>query len=275
MFVKIRVEQIKVILGNFEKNLEKIIKLIDKGIEDKLELIVFPELVLNGSVLKEISVDTAMEEIPEILLEKSKKIDIIFGCIQMSKENYLYNTAFYLSGGDVSHSHRKVYLDSYSDLGGNYIKAGESIEVFDTKFGVCGMVLGDEICHQSVINILTQKGAKVIFNLNNSKCVLDYENITGKNEKLEMVARVNSMLNSIYTVVANRVGVEDGITFDGNSMVINPYGDIIRKGKFLEEDTIDIELDMKELKRARVENSILRTENSILTVKELEKAIKK
>ena len=50
-------------------------------------------------MLEDIVFETAMRDVPEILLEKSKEISIIFGMAELGEEEYPYNTAYYLEDG--------------------------------------------------------------------------------------------------------------------------------------------------------------------------------
>ena len=94
--MRVHIEQMKPVLGDREKNLLKMLEAIDKGIASGEELIVFPELCLNGYVLEDLVFETAIKDVPEILLEKSREISIIFGAVEMGEGDYPYNKLFYV-----------------------------------------------------------------------------------------------------------------------------------------------------------------------------------
>ena len=85
--MNIRIEQMKPVLGNTEQNLLKMLESIEKGIEAGDDIIVFPELALNGYMLEDTVFETAMKKVPDVLLEKSKEISIILAWQKWEKMN--------------------------------------------------------------------------------------------------------------------------------------------------------------------------------------------
>mgnify|MGYP002415198303 CR=1 FL=1 len=162
--MKVYIGQIKPTLGNVEKNLNMMLEVIDKAIAEKNDIVVFPELSLTGYSLEDIVFDVAIKEVPSVLLEKSKEIGIIFGAVELGEEEYPYNTAYYLEDGKVVHKHRKVYLPTYGAYqeGRNFM-AGDKVRAFDTKFGRLGILICEDVWHQSTQYILAQDGAKYVF----------------------------------------------------------------------------------------------------------------
>ena len=157
--MKLYIDQIKPKLGNRVYNLETMLQVIDRAIDEKNEVVVFPELSLTGHSLEDIAFEVGIDKVPQELLEKSKEIDIIFGAVEIGEEDYPYNTAYYLSEGKVLGKHRKVYLSDYGySTESRCFMKGNSFDVIETKFGKIGILLGDEIYHQSAQYILAQKG---------------------------------------------------------------------------------------------------------------------
>ncbi|WP_291259519.1 nitrilase-related carbon-nitrogen hydrolase [Fusobacterium sp.] len=269
--MKVYMGQMKPTLGNVEKNLEMMIEHIDRAIEEKSDIVVFPELSLTGYSLEDIVFDVAINEVPNVLLEKSKEISIVFGAVELGEEDYPYNTAYYLEDGRLLHKHRKVYLPDYGAFSeGRYFMAGNKFRAFDTKFGRMGILVCEDIWHQSAQYILAQDGAKYVFILFNSPVV-----IGKKKEDISVqwktILGSNSLLNGVYSIGVNRVGVEDGTTFFGNSFVVAPNGEVIAEGKYLAEDGICCELDEAQLRRSRFKAPMFKTENINLTKRELER----
>ncbi|MDO4589288.1 MAG: nitrilase-related carbon-nitrogen hydrolase [Fusobacterium sp.] len=269
--MRVHIEQMKAVLGDTEKNLLRMLEGIDKAISNGDDLIVFPELCLNGYVLEELVFESAIREVPAILLEKSQEISIIFGAVEMGEEDYPYNTLFYLEDGKVIAKHRKVYLADYGMFyEGRYFKNGDKIRAFDTKFGRVAMLQGEDIKHQSVQLILSQDRAKYIFVSAAVPTTLGITKHSISSEWRELL-KTNSYLNGVYTVMANRVGVEDGVTFFGNSMLVAPDGEVIEEAKFMKEDSLSCELTERRLRATRIANPIFKNENLDLTMRELKR----
>ena len=266
--------QMKPILGDTEKNLKKIVEVIEKEIEKNTEIVIFPELSLTGYLLEEMVYDVAIERVPQILLELSKKISIIFGAVELGEDLYHYNTAFYLEDGEVKHKHRKIYLPTYGLFDeGRYFKEGDKVRAFDTKFGRVGILVCEDIFHQSNPYILSQDGAQLIFVIANSPTRLTNKGL--EIEKIwEDICRTTSISNGCFTIVVNRVGVEDGVNFWGGSFAISPSGDTIEKLEQFKEDGKNIQVDKKEIVKVRFASGSCKNEKIDLVLNEL-KRIKK
>lgn len=269
--MKVYIGQIKPTLGNVEKNLNMMLEVIDRAITEKNDIVIFPELSLTGYSLEDIVFDVAIKEVPSILLEKSKEISIIFGAVELGEEEYPYNTAYYLEDGKVLHRHRKVYLPDYGMFyEGRYFMAGDKVRAFDTKFGRVGMLVCEDMWHQSAQYILAQDGARYIFVPFNSPVIVG-KSKEEMSENWKNICKANSLLNGTYTVAVNRVGVEDGIAFFGNSFVVNPEGKIVGEGEYIYEDRFSCNLEDIEIRKARFKAPMFKTENLNLTKKEIER----
>lgn len=267
--MKIAIGQIKPTLGNIEKNIEKMVKEIKKEI-GKSDVIIFPELSLTGYLLEEMVFDVAIDSVPKELLELSKEISIIFGAVELGKDLYHYNSAFYLEDGEVKHIHRKVYLPTYGMFDeGRYFRKGEKIEAFETKFGRVGILICEDAFHQSTTFLLGQDGAEVVYVLTNSPLRVGKEIVIKRT--WESILLSSALTNSYYIVMANRVGVEDGVTYWGGSMAYSPLGDKLIEFSLTEEETKRIEVVRKEIIKSRFESSSIKDENLELVKKEIDR----
>ena len=253
--MKIFLAQIKPYLGNVSKNLELMIEVIKKQIEEKNEVVIFPELSLTGYLLEEMVYDVAISKVPDELLELSKDISIVFGAVELGKDYYYYNSAFYLEDGEVKHIHRKIYLPTYGLFDeGRYFKEGNRIRAFETKYGKVGMLICEDVFHLTSSYILSEDGANIVYVLANSPLRMSDKGLEIKNI-WESIGKASVVSNTNFWIVSNRVGVEDGVTFWGGSFAINPTGEIIKKLKVLEEDGATVSIEFKELSKARATGS--------------------
>lgn len=261
--------QTKPMLGNTEKNLGKMVEVIQKEIDKGTEIVVFPELSLTGYLLEEMVYDVASEKVPEILMELSKKISIIFGAVELGEDLYHYNTAFYLEDGEVKHKHRKVYLPTYGLFDeGRYFKDGDTIRAFDTKFGRVGMLICEDVFHQSSSYVLGQDGAHTIFVITNSPTRFTNKGLE-IGELWESICKTTSVSNTCFTVMVNRVGVEDGVSFWGGSLAVSPSGDTIKRLEYFNEDGANISINKREVAKVRFASGSSKNEKIDLVLNEL------
>jgi NAD+ synthase (glutamine-hydrolysing) len=259
MKFKIALAQINPALGDIEKNIKKHLSFCDKAVKKNAELIVFPELSLTGYSLKDLNFDVAINpyknKILKPLLEKSKKIDILCGGVEEDEKFGVYNSAFYLSGGKVKFTHRKVYPPDYGMFEEmRYFSRGNAVDVHETKFGKVGVLVCEDFWHISLPLIQALKGAKIIITIacsptrltlnSKSKILKNYE-INSEHHK------TYARLLSAYVVFCNRVGFEDGVNFWGGSEIADPFGNIDKTAKFFDENLIISEINMETVRRAR------------------------
>ena len=278
MKIKVNIAQIKPTLGNVNKNLEIMIKNIEKAISENADLVVFPELSLTGYLVKDMVPNVAIKRntVPKELLELSKKISIIFGAVEEDEDFRFYNSAFYLEDGELKHVHKKVYLPTYGLFDEfRYFSKGDKFRAFDTKFGRFGILICEDAFHPSSSYILNEDGCQYMFMLANSP------SRGGQGDKpsnliiWETLAKTYSSLYGMYIVFSHRVGYEDGVNFAGQSKVFSPSGEIKMQLSLFEEDFQSIVLDRAEIRRARIYTPTNKNEDIYLTIRELERIANK
>jgi NAD+ synthase (glutamine-hydrolysing) len=256
---KVALAQINPALGDFEKNIKKHIDFIDKAIKKKADIIIFPELSLTGYSLKDLNAELALNPYKSDLLkpieEKSKKISIICGGVEEDDNYGLFNAAFYLSGGKVQFTHRKIYPPDYGMFEEiRYFSRGKQADVCESEFGKLGILVCEDLWHMSLPLILALKGAKVIITIACSPTRLELNSKSKKIKNYEINSehhRSYARLLSSYIIFCNRVGYEDGVNFWGGSEVVDPFGNVTALGKFFDEDLVITEIDYNKVKRAR------------------------
>lgn len=259
--MKILISQMKPYLGDVEKNLEKILRDGEEGIKENCDIAVFPELSLTGTLLEDGVFETALSEIPEKLLELSRKITLIFGGVLKENKKF-YNCGYCLEDGKILAVHKKVFLSNcFGGSESRYFSRGKEIKSFKSRHGVFGITLGEEGLNPMVNGILSQDGAEIIFNLVN-------ESLPAEDEisVYETAAKANSVYNKNFTVTVNRVGTEDGVVFTGSSFAVSPYGKIIEKTEKFAEKLSIINIDLKDTERAGY-NSCWDNENNLEVIK--------
>ena len=114
--LEVAVAQIDPEVGNLEANLDKVKTFHREAKEQGAQLVIFPELALTGYTLgEEISrfALTHSHTVFEEMLALSGDLPFVIGFVERSPRGRIYNAASLLKGGDVIHTHRKVYLPNY------------------------------------------------------------------------------------------------------------------------------------------------------------------
>ncbi len=275
----VRLAQTSPRLGDIDYNFEQCRKSIREAAGDGADLIIFPELALNGYLLKDMVPLTALrDDDPKLteLISLSRDISILIGLVEHGHDHFHYNSALYLENGKLAGQHRKGHLPTYGMFDeGRYFAAGNRVRAFDTRFGRAGILICEDAWHPINPYILSQDGAELLFIISNSPVRGMRE--SGKFQSVENWQRITSsysLLYSNFVFYINRVGCEDGISFSGSSHVLDPHGELIAELPFLEAAEATVKIDLEELSRARIGSPILRDEKFLTSLNEL-KRIKK
>lgn len=277
MKISLALAQISPKLGDIRSNLSVHLDQINSAIQQKADLVIFPELSLTGYNLQDLSSTVSIKPNPadpvfQQLLQASAKIDIIIGFVEEDPRCLQYISAAYLSQGKVAHIHRKVYLPTYGLFDERrYFTAGDSFRAFDTRFGRVGMLVCEDFWHISSPYALWMDGADLMFFLSASPGRGVTDEIIGSAGWVETIARSYSGLFTTFVAHCNRVGFEDGLNFWGGSTVHDPDGRILAKAPYNEESLTLATLDLNQLRRTRIRLPLLRDERPELLVKELER----
>lgn len=278
MKLKLALAQIDTRLGVVSANLEKHLDYIKKA--EGADVIVFPELSLTGYVLQDlvpsvVASPTADDPVFKPLLQASKKIDILVGFTEEDSRHRFFNSAAYLSQGEVLHVHRKVYLPTYGMFDeGRYWAWGDSIRAFDTRYGRVGVLICEDFWHASPPYLLWLDGADILYLISVSPGRgLGHEESLESARWVEHVAQAYASLFTNFVAQTNRVGFEDGLNFWGGATAYDPNGEEIAKGPYHQEALTIAELDLDELHRTRARLPLLRDERTGLTQRELNRIL--
>src|ERR1035437_9809972 len=113
----------------------------ERAIGAEADAIIFPELSLSGYTLRDLNFEVALQTRTSAhldpLRELSKKITIICGAVEEDERGAVYNSALLIEGGEVRHTHRKVYPPTYGMFEeGRYFRSGHEAVGFDsTRLG--------------------------------------------------------------------------------------------------------------------------------------------
>ena len=234
--MKIAIAQIKPKLSN--QNLEKHLEFIKKSSAD---LIIFPELSLNGYKIKDALLEDAFET--DFFKNLSFDKDVVFGAALKEKEK-IFNSSIYI--GEEIFIHKKVHLPTYGVFEeSRFFFAGEEFFTFETKFGKTAMLICEDVFSGETINFISKEKPDLTIVIAASPAREFKENSLLIEEQWNALLKTIAILSGGYVAFANRVGFEDGLGFWGKSKVINPKGEIEKEAKYFKEDLIEIELNHK------------------------------
>jgi len=274
--VRVCLAQISPRLGNTEENLVLHLEAIRQAVEQGAKLIVFPELSLTGYLLRDQVPDVAMTlDAPELaaLAGASSQIDIVAGFVEDSPGHLFHNSAAYFSDGALRSTHRKIYLPCYGMFEeGRDFAAGDKLRSFETRFGTCGMLICEDLWHPTSAYLLALQGAQLLLVLSAgpTRGTRPGKGVTSIGVWRELL-QVTAQFQTAFLVYVNRTGCEDGLTFGGGSLAVDPFGRVIDEAPALEPALVTVDLAADVLRRARTAYPLLRDENLELVHRELDR----
>ena len=252
--VTVAMVQMAPVLGEMEKNLTRMGEYIERiCLEQPIDLIVFPELVVTGYELGPRVTELA-ERVPGHAVHWLAKaaaefnVHLAFGLVIKERvESVLYNGVVLLEPeGALVGDYRKVHLKGEERLA---FRPGYRYPVFDLSFGRVGLLIGWDLAFPEAMRSLVLDGAELI-------CVsAAWEAARGEEWRAYCLSRACE--NAVYVAAVNRVGEEPSYQFLGESMLVGPRGELYTAidGK-VEGDAV-AKIDLDEVRAAREEFQII------------------
>ncbi len=210
-------------------NLGEVIDII-KIHKKESDLIVFPELSLNGYLLQDKLYEDAWDllELRE-LKELSQEIDIVIGAALKDTDGFR-NAGLYYSEGKLLNQHNKVHLPNYGMFEeARYFKAGSDFKSFQAGNIKVSMLVCEDLWHKSVHYDIIQENPDLVIVLVASPARgFSDDGLDIQKQWYEIIKTVAKECNA-KLIFVNRVGFEDGLGFWGGSVIVDANANIIHK----------------------------------------------
>jgi len=268
--------QIETRLGDTADNLELHLETIARARRRGADLVVFPELSLTGYMVQDAVADVALSPSAadptfRRLLTASRGVDLAVSFVERDRRQQYFISAAYLSGGQVVHLHRKVYLPTYGLFqDGRFFARGDAFRAFDTRFGRFGLLICEDFWHMSPPYLLWLDGAELLLLVSASPGRgLSDDGRLQSAHWVQTITEAYARLFTVYVAHTNRVGFEDGLCYWGGAAVIGPDGRRVAQAPDFEPALLLAEIDPDAVRRARLGLPTLRDEQPELVAREL------
>jgi predicted amidohydrolase len=277
--LRVRLEQMAPALADpaaNRKTIEKAVRAADA------DLVLFPELALTGYTLghRAREMGVSLDGAPPVHLPAGSPV-AVFGLVERGEDHLTYNSAVAVRGDTILAVHRKLYLPTYGtyDEGRIFARGRRSVRTFQVAPGwQAGLLVCEDFWHPALAYLVALQGADVllVMSAGAGRGVADPGSgaVFTSWESWELIARTTAMIHGMYVVLCNRVGVEEGITFAGGSLVVDPSGTVIARAPQVEPARLDVVLERDRVARARHPFSHLRDEDIAVTLDALERIVR-
>lgn len=240
-----------------DANLARALDAIDRAAADGAQVVVFPEVVLDrffpaerGDACRRSARERA-EPVPgptvERLQERARRhgMVIVFNLYERvtdgGESRYYDSSPVIDADGRLLGVTRMVHITDYEGFHEqDYYDPGDTgAPVFDTAFGRLGVAICYDRHYPEYMRALAVAGADLV--------VIPQAGTLGEWPEglFEAEVRTAAFQNGYFAALCNRVGVEDTLTFAGESFVVDPNGHVLARGKTLEEDLVVVDLELE------------------------------
>jgi NAD+ synthetase len=249
--MKIALCQIDPIIGNLEYNKQKILDGYKKAIEANAEIAIFPELALVGypplDLVEKLEFRKAVQKAANEIASKTTSVGLIFGTITEDDDKIgtdIHNSAVLCFDGKIQFVQHKTLIPNYDVFDEmRYFDSAKNVTVFDfngEKLGIsiCEDIWNDEDYwyrrryQKDPIQELLKQKATLLINISASPYSF------GKREARKEMLSTLTKKDKIPLAYVCCVGAQTDLIFDGASMCFDNKGNLVRVGKFYQEDFI-------------------------------------
>src|SRR3989442_14858027 len=254
--MRVTIGQINTTNGDYEGNVARILSAIDQAKKDASDLIVFPEVTIQGYTSLDWFLDkdmarSCLDPLKQII-EATEGLTAIVGTVRPNDQptgRPLYNSAAVISNRTLLGFADKTLLPEYDVFDDpRYFEPSKERRLFDlggTKLGVavCEDFWNDKTFWKQRLypndpaQELIEVGAQLLVSINASPF-----NKGKMGVRCEMVSHRARMAN-LPIVFVNLVGGNDGVIFDGASIISDATGRIILQAPPFEEFVETVDLD--------------------------------
>jgi predicted amidohydrolase len=232
--------------GDFETNLGKVVKGLERADRDRVEIVCFPECFLTGYPDREEVVRKSAFAVdsPQMmrLLDRTGRFEATFivGFNEL-RGNDLYNTAAVVHKGHLLGTYSKcsAYL--------KFHKQGRDFPVFERGGVRFGVIICSDGGYVEPARILALKGARVVFAPHFN--YIGAKGLIGHFQHVRADHTARAVENDVWFVRGNNVVLDrdPGLSFEGvgygDSYVIDPFGEMVVRSRRHREDFIFADID--------------------------------
>ena len=165
--------------------------------------------------------------------------------VETSSNGSLYNTTVaFAPTGELVASYRKIHLFGYESAEARILSPGHGVGLLDTEFGRVGMTTCYDLRFPEQYRLLIDGGAEMIFVCSAWPAA--------RLEHWLLLNQARAVENLSFLFASNAAGVHGGVQLAGNSLAIDPWGEVLAQGGG-EEAWIEVDVDPQRVAQVRSE----------------------
>ncbi|HEV8585739.1 MAG TPA: NAD+ synthase [Methylomirabilota bacterium] len=255
---RVSLAQVNPTVGDIEGNARRVVDGIAQARALGADLVAFPELMLTGYPPEDLLFKSAFIEANLAALadvtKAAKGLTAVVGFVD--KQQDLFNAAAVIHDGALAGVYHKQYLPNYGVFDENrYFQAGREEPVFTLPGTSVAVNVCEDIWYPTgPTTRQALAGAELIVTINGSP----YH--AGKAHFRERMIATRAADDVVWLAFVNMVGGQDELVFDGASVIVDPHGQTVARGRQFVEEMVTADLDLDAVFRARLQDSRRRKE---------------
>ncbi len=226
--------------------------LVDQAAES--DLILLPEIWPCGFFsFDRYRSDSETLEGPTVTAFRQKARDhqahILMGSLVENQSEQFYNTSIFINPrGEIAACYRKIHLFGYQSDETQILTPGQEVVVTDTAWGGCGFSTCYDLRFPELFRRMLDQGAKFFLISSAWPRV--------RLEAWKLFNRARAHENLAFLISCNAAGSNAGKQYAGNSMIVDPLGQIVAQGGE-QEELVSADIDPGLVDRVRQDFSAL------------------
>src|SRR3954471_15305463 len=251
--LRVALAQINTTVGDIDGNAAKIVDCIGRAHEGGAQLVVLPELAVNGYPPEDLLLKThflaAGRQALDLIAAEVENMVALVGFAEHAED--VYNSLAVLADGRVQGIYRKIYLPNYGVFDEQrYFQSGDTPGLLRVNGTTLGLTICEDIWEPGPpASEEALAGAEVIVNISASPYHM------GKGTQRERMLVQRARDNLAYVVFCNLVGGQDELVCDGYSLVVDQDGELVARGSQFEEELIVCDIDPSTAQRVRLRDT--------------------
>ncbi|MCB2290002.1 carbon-nitrogen family hydrolase [Clostridium sp. CS001] len=226
--MRLALAQLNIAFEDKLANKETVLQFIKHASSDKVDIILFPEMTLTGFSMNTSLIGETNKETTEFFKEISTKFDIIIGFGYVDGTSNSKNKYSIVSPHqDELINYSKIHLFSFA-FENEFYESGNELSFLNTlDFTICPL-----ICYDLRFPEIFQIASKTA----NLITVAANWPVERRDHWITLL-RARAIENQCFIAGINRVGEGNGLSYSGDSMIIDPLGNII-SNLYMEEGLV-------------------------------------
>jgi NAD+ synthase (glutamine-hydrolysing) len=260
--LRVALAQINPTVGDLAGNSNLVLRWTRHAADRGAHLVAFPEMVLTGYPVEDLALRRSFVDASRLALERLAErlaaeglgdLPIVVGFLDRAEDAVSLerlgrpkgspeNAAAVLHGGTVAARYAKHHLPNYGVFDeARYFVPGNALTVVTVR----GIDVAITICEDlwqdgGPVAATRAAGAQLLLVINGSPYERAKDDV-----RLELCQRRAAEAGCPLAYV-NMVGGQDELVFDGDSLVVNPHGDIIARAAQFAEGSLIVDIDTSE-----------------------------